>query len=253
MNKFFSLSALTLSALVASPLFATSASSLSSFEGIEEPTVIYHLSSNSFTNDSYVNIVDYAPGEVRMYLRYNANNWWDGDRNTTSSDRGRAEVKGLGVHQLPGETFDYVTKWKTNSTFKQNGHFCHFFQLKGVDGDNGAPLITMSADNGGNSGALQYCSGTQSGFTIARSFTYTPGASMTLKARVKTTTSSSTTGSCQLSINGDSLSGKTNIGLYRTSSTEYRPKWGFYRGVGTNDAINTSDYMHHALVSATKL
>jgi hypothetical protein len=231
-------------------LHATSASGLSSFEGTEEPTVVYHVSSKSFSNDSYVNLTSISNG-FRATLRYRANNWYDGDRNTTSSDRQRAEVKGLGSHQNPGDTFDYQSTWKTDSGFKQNGHFCHIFQLKALDGDNGAPLVTQSLDNGGNNGGIQYCSGTQSGFTTARSFTYTAGSSKTVKIRIKTTTSSGTNGIVQASINGDSLSGKTNIGLYRTSSTSYRPKWGMYRGVGTNDSIG-DDYIEHTSVSANK-
>jgi hypothetical protein len=238
-------------ACTALPAFATSASSLSSFEGTEEPTVIYHVSSKSFSNDSYVNLTNISGG-FQALLRYRANNWWDGDRNTTNSDRQRAEVKGLGGHQYPGDTFDYQSTWRTDSGFKQNGHFCHIFQLKALDGDNGAPLVTQSLDNGGTNGGIQYCSGSQSGFTVARGFSYTPGSSKTVRIRIKTTTSSGTNGICQASINGDSLSGKTNIGLYRSSSTSYRPKWGLYRGVGTNDSIG-DDYIQHTSVSANKI
>jgi hypothetical protein len=249
-NRFILCGALAFGALT-SVSFATSASGLSSFEGTEEPTVVYHVSSKSFTNDSYANLTSLSGG-FKSLLRYRANNWWDGDRATTNTDRQRGEVKGLGSHQLPGDTFEYTSTWKTNSTFKQNGHFCHIFQLKALDGDNGAPLITQSLDNGGNNGGVQYCSGSQSGFSTARSFTYTAGSSKTVKIRVKVTTSSGTNGLVQASINGDSLQGKTNIGLYRSSSTSYRPKWGLYRGVGTNDSIG-DDSVQHTGVSSNKI
>jgi len=250
MKKFISVcSSLALTSLLAPSLFATSATGIGSFEGEEEPTVIYHVSSKSFSNDSYDNLTS-ASGGLRATLRYRANNWWDGDRSTTNTDRQRAEVKGLGTHQANSQTFEYTSTWKTNSSFKQNGHFCHIFQLKALDGDNGAPLITQSLDNGGTSGGVQYCSGTQSGFTVARSFSYTPGSSKTVKIRVKTSTS--TSGEVRASINGDSLSGRTGISVYRPSATSYRPKWGLYRGVGTNDGIG-DDYIEHTSVTANKI
>src|SRR5947208_132298 len=121
------LGALAVTAACAAPVLATSASSFSSFEGEEEPTVIYHVSSNSFSSDSYDNMTSPASGDFKFYLRYNSSAW-DGDRNTTSNDRQRAEVKGLGAHQLPGETYDYSHSWKTSRG--GNGSSWHAFQLK---------------------------------------------------------------------------------------------------------------------------
>lgn len=240
--------ALALLAL-SSRLPATTATGLASFEGEEEPTVVYHVSSNSFTNDSYDNLTNITNG-FRATLRYRVGDWWDGDRNTTSSDRQRAEVKGLGAHQLNGETFEYQTTFRTNSGFTQAGHFCHIFQLKALDGDNGAPLVTLSLDNGGNSGAVQYWSGTATGFSNARSFTYTPGTALTVKIRITVSTSGG--GEVRASINGDSLQGVTGLSIYRPSATEYRPKWGLYRGVDSNDPIG-DDYIEHTNVSANKV
>src|SRR3954463_9001491 len=116
MNMHLSIrGALTLGALLStSAAYATSASGLSSFEGTEEPTVIYHVSSDTFTNDSFVNLTSVSGG-FKATLRYRKNDWFDGDRATTNSDRQRAEVKGLGAHQNPGDTFEYQTKFTTNS------------------------------------------------------------------------------------------------------------------------------------------
>jgi hypothetical protein len=77
---------------------------MSSFEGSEEPTVLYYPATDRFTNDSYVNMTSPSPGLFRFTLRYRVktDGWWDGDRNTDSTDRQRAEVKGLGVHQKNG-------------------------------------------------------------------------------------------------------------------------------------------------------
>lgn len=74
-------------ALSSTPAFATTATSFSSFGGVEEPTVIYHVSSKSFTTDSYDNTTSPSSGTFHFALRYRPNNWWDGDRDTTSTDR----------------------------------------------------------------------------------------------------------------------------------------------------------------------
>src|SRR5262245_17791388 len=92
------LAALFAIALLRAPLRASTATGLSSFEGEEEPTVLYHPSDGSFSSDSFDNITDQGGGVIRTTLRYNpAQDWWDGDRATTNDDRQRAEVKGLGA------------------------------------------------------------------------------------------------------------------------------------------------------------
>ena len=59
-------------------------------------------------------------------------------------DRQRAEVKGLGPHQKTNQTFEYSMQWRTNPEFVGINRFCHIFQLKATDGDNGAPLVRFS-------------------------------------------------------------------------------------------------------------
>jgi hypothetical protein len=203
-----------LSALIGpSVAFATTATSLSSFGGIEEPTVKYTVSSNSFSNDSYVNITDEGSGQFKMYLRYSTSSW-DGDRNTTSTDRQRAEIKVLGNRQGMNETFEYASTWRTNSTFKKGSHFCHVTQVKAYDGsDTSDPLVTTD---------------------------------------INSSTSSSTSGELRASINGDSLSGKTGIKMYRNGATQYQPKWGLYRGVDSSQSIG-NDYLEHKSVTANKI
>ena len=119
------------------PACAATATSLSSFEGREEPTVLFHPSNDTFTNDSLVNITDQSGGVIRYTLRYQPNqDWWDGDRNTTNDDRQRAEVKGLGIHQKNSQTFRYSFDWRTDPNYIGTGSFCHIFQLKSTDGDS---------------------------------------------------------------------------------------------------------------------
>src|SRR3954470_10643909 len=95
--KILGLTAVVSTAMLSRASFAanpTLATSISSFEGTEEPTVLYHPSNATFTNDSYVNMTNQTGGIVRFTLRYNpASDRWDGDRSTTNDDRQRAEVK----------------------------------------------------------------------------------------------------------------------------------------------------------------
>jgi hypothetical protein len=241
--------ALTLAAISPTTLRATTATSLSDFDGVEEPKVIYHVSSNSFTNDSYVNITTPSSGTFKFYLRYTSGSSWDGDRTTTSTDRQRAEVRALGTHQNTGETYEYKSTWKTNSSFVHGNHFCHVTQVKAADGDNSAPLIvvTLLSNTGG---ALQKCSGSDAGLSTVKSFTWAAGTSITTKIRIKPSTSG--TGTAQLSVNGGSLSGSTNINLYRPSATSYWPKWGLYRGLDSSEPFG-NDYVQHSSVSSTKI
>jgi hypothetical protein len=212
--------------------------------------VKYTVSTNSFSNDSYVNITSPSSGNFRMLLRYRANSWWDGDRNTTSTDRGRAEVKVLGSRQYNGETYDYTTTWKTNSTFKKGSKFCHIFQVKGYGGgDIDEPLVTMSIDSN-SSAAVKYCSGTASGLTTARSFSYSVGSSKSVRIRLKVSTS--TSGELRASVGGDALSGKTGLAMYRPDAPEYQPKWGLYRGCTASEVFG-DDYIDHSSVTANKI
>jgi hypothetical protein len=232
-------------------LASTTATSLSSFDAVEEPAVIYHVSTGSFSNDSYVNITSPSSGAFKFYLRYTSGSSgsWDGDRTTTSTDRQRAEVRALGAHQLPGETYDYKSTWKTNSSFVKGSHFCHVTQVKADDGDNSPPLVTISI-NSNSSAALEKDSGSDTGLSVVRSFSWAPGSSITTRIRLKVSTS--TSGIIQLSVNGDSLQGKTGLSMYRANATAYHPKWGLYRGLDSSQPFG-NDYTQHSSVSSSKI
>src|SRR5262249_39615431 len=136
------------------------ATSLSDFGGIEEPQVIYHPGTGTFTTDSFVNITDLGGGTFQMLLRYSPTQW-DGDRTTSNNDRQRAEIKTLGAHQLIHQTYDYSTTRRTNPELVGSGDFCHITQLKpvdGVEGSSGAPMITTSIFAGTSSAAIRYAS-----------------------------------------------------------------------------------------------
>jgi hypothetical protein len=251
------------SALALSPLLATTATSLSSFGGIEEPAQTYFPGTNTFQSDSFVNITDLGGGVFQMKLRYNSSGtmWWDGDRTTGNTDRQRAEVKTLGANQLIHQTFDYTTNWKVSSGFVASGAFCHVTQLKpvdGVEGSSGAPMVVTSIESGSSAANVRYASASFSPanvFTahLVRNITYTPGTSTVEKIRVRTTADGENTGQVLVSLNGDGFQGVDNVEVCRPSTTTYYPKWGFYRGVSTTSGFGAADYVQHSNVTANQI
>jgi hypothetical protein len=228
---------------------AESATSLKSFEGIEEPTIKYLVATNQFLPDSYINITDREPGVVRMTLRYHPGDWWDGDRDRHDTSRQRAEVKGIGPHQKENEAFEYCTTVRTDGDFKVGDRFCHIFQVKSTNGDAGAPLITLSLMKD-HKAAVKHWSGDAKHSTVAREFDYKPGEWMTVKIRIKI--SHKQQGEVLVSVNGDEFKGTQNMDLYRPDATDYRPKWGLYRGTA-KDMPFGDDWVEHKDASANKL
>ncbi|HTA95749.1 MAG TPA: glycoside hydrolase family 28 protein, partial [Verrucomicrobiae bacterium] len=187
---------------------------------------------------------------VRMTLRFHAGDWWDGDRERHDTSRQRAEVKGIGPHQKTGETFEYETTWRTSPNFYGTGRFCHVFQLKALNGENGPPLVTLSVKEGTNDCAVQLWSGNSRGAKPVREFHWSPGVWENVRIRIKT--SNSNDGEVLVSVNGDEFQGLTNVAVYRPNATAYRPKWGLYRGTSPNLPPGES-YVEHKNASATKI
>lgn len=216
---------------------------LAGFEGIEEPTVIYFPDTNTFQNDptSLTNIVDEGGGMIRTTLRnnYSTLGWWDGDRATTNTDRQRGEVKGIDNlgHQKVGQTFEYSFDFRTDPNFAGTGHFCHLFQLKATDGNSGPPLVTLSLYKSGSTIQGRIISNSDSGGTTPRTFSYTAGQWAHAVVRITTSASNQSTGAVLTSIDGDAFSGTSNVPVYLNDSTDYRPKWGLYRGIMTDYGV----------------
>jgi hypothetical protein len=235
--------------LLATPIFALTATNLAGFEGIEEPVVKYIVAQRKFVSDDFTNITDVGDGTVRIALRYQKD-WWDGDRNRHDTTRQRAEVKGIGPHQQTGEMFEYSMTWRTSTNFYGTGKFCHIFQLKAVNGEDGPPLVTLSILEGTSNCCVHYWSGDARGFTTVRAFHWSPGVWENVRIRIKTSTTRD--GAILVSVNGDDFQGVTNVAVYRPDATEYRPKWGLYRGTGRNLPPGES-YLEHRNASAQKL
>ncbi|HEX6737825.1 MAG TPA: heparin lyase I family protein [Vicinamibacteria bacterium] len=226
---------------------AVQAASLRSFEGEEEPAVIYHVAGGTFSDDGFDNMTEPSPGLFRFTLRYHPRDWWDGDRTTGNIDRQRAEVKGLGPHQRNGETFEYATTWRTSRL--GTGKFWHVFQLKATDGDDAPPLVVNSIQSG-QTASVRYWPGNASNFIVARSYTVSANEWTTVRIRVRTSTAAD--GVVLASVNGDAFAGVTGVPVYRPESTDYRPKWGSYRGVDADEPYG-EDVVEHRDVSAGRV
>ncbi len=218
---------------------------LHSFEGTEEPNVRWVVARNGVEPDTFVNIVDRGGGTVRMTLRYRAaaakGGWWDGDQRTSRFDRQRAEVKGIGPRQQAGDTYEYGTTFRTDPDFAAHERFCHIMQIKATDGDKAPPLVTVSLRPGGI-GVLQYFT-SAGGFKTAATFRWRAGVWQTVRFRL---TASAHAGALSLSVNGAPFKGVANVAMARPRASEYRPKWGLYRG--TVPTLSDDWIEHRAMI-----
>jgi hypothetical protein len=129
------------------------------------------------------------------------------------------------------------------------GKFCHLFQLKSTDGDSGAPLVTLSLLEGDSRAAVQYWpAGAKSAITV-REFAWAPARWQTVCLRVTTSTGSD--GAVLASVDGDAFQGVQGVAVCRPEGTDYRPKWGLYRGVRPDLPIADA-YVDHRDVTAAK-
>jgi len=243
---------LSLSGILPSPLLAGTATRLADFEGVEEPELRYLVKTGKFVYDDYVNIRDAGEHTVRMTLRYHAGDWWDSDRDKQDTSRQRAEVKGIGPHQKNGDTFEYGTTWRTSPGFRPAERFCHVFQLKATDGDDGAPLVVLSILAEPGKAEVRYWSGAAKGFSKVREVAWQPDTWQTIRIRV--TTSPKEDGAIVVSVNGDEFQGLKGISVYRPDATDYRPKWGLYRGIDKDKPMPLGDdWVEHKDAMAQKL
>ncbi len=227
------------------------------FEGLEEPTVLYFPGSNTFqTGDTFQNHVDEGGGMFRDTLRdeyptplapyASGPGWWDGDgANPANTDRQRSEPKGIvGLgHQQVDQTFEYSFDFRTDPTFTATSSFCHIFQLKATNGDDSPPLATISLyKNGSGIQGRVDCfsdgtSGTPQTETIPTTFSYTAGQWIHFDIRITPCAQGETTGSILLSVNGGPFTGVTNAAIDLQGSTDFRPKFGFYRGISITNGV----------------
>jgi autotransporter-associated beta strand protein len=241
------------------------------FEGLEEPTVIYFPASNTFQNDptNFQNHVDEGGGMFRDTLRYEypspvapyapGPGWWDGDgADPGNTDRQRSEPKGIvGLgHQQVGQTFEYSFDFRTDPTFTATSSFDHIFQLKATNGDDSPPLATISLyKNGSGIQGRVDCftdgtTGTPQTEIIPTTFTYTAGQWIHFDIRITPCAQGQSTGQILLSVNGGAFAGISNAAIDLQSSTDFRPKFGFYRGLSTTNGTPVGDsWVEHRTIT----
>lgn len=168
----------------------------------------------------------------------------DDDRCGDNTDRQRNEIKTFGsspanVKAAYGETVTYRWKFKIDAGFIPTSGFCHLHQIKAGDGDDGAPLMTLTP-RAGNPQKLQliYTPGTGlpgSGEKASAPLSSFKGTWVEVVEKIKFTS----TGTYQITIkkvsDGTTLLSYTNnnIDMWRSGTTFCRPKWGIYRKLVT--------------------
>jgi len=264
-----SLFALFACATAARAVIATKISDFA--DGAEPPKNIYHPNTGVFTpNNGFISQTDSTTGELagitRLTLRFRntgvdaSNPWWDNDRTTTSTDRQRSEVKGItskSYDQKPGETYEYSVTWRSSPGILITNQFFHFFQIKGVDGSNGSPLVVMSITSS-STVQVRYTSPGVSGFInviSGKNIPFTPNTWQTITIRVtpcSKSDGSTSDGSIYVSVNGEPFWGSSGLKLYCASTTSYHSKFGMYRGISGGTSKLNDAYIQHLYPSQNK-
>jgi hypothetical protein len=166
----------------------------------------------------------------------------DDDR-CTNEDRVRMEIKGgsgspADMQHTQGQTAYYRWKFKLDAGFIPSSRFTHIFQIKAIDGDAGAPLITITP-RAGNPQKMQiiHSSGEGSGsLGTVKEADLAPFKGNWVEAYVKYKSSDGSGGTIELTLrrvsDGAVLLTYTNnsLDMWRTGASYNRGKWGVYRG-----------------------
>jgi hypothetical protein len=166
----------------------------------------------------------------------------DDDR-CTNDDRVRMEIKGgsgspAEMQHTQGQTAYYRWKFKLDANFVPGSRFCHIFQIKAIEGDAGAPLITITP-RGGNPQKMQiiHSSGEGSGsLGTVKEVELAPFKGNWVEAYVKYKSSEGSAGTFEITLTRVSdgavlLSYSNNsLDMWRSGADYNRGKWGVYRG-----------------------
>lgn len=167
----------------------------------------------------------------------------DNDRCNGSTDRQRNEIKTqssspANVKGSLNETVTYRWKFKLDAGFIPTANFCHIHQIKAGDGDDGAPIITITP-RAGNPQKLQIIHSTGSGGTGGEIHSVNLSSFKGVWVEVFEKIKYSTSGSYEVVIkrvsDGATLLSysNSNINMWRDGTTFCRPKWGIYRSLNS--------------------
>jgi hypothetical protein len=153
-------------------------------------------------------------------------------------DRSRIEIKVNGgaaasLKGMPGDTMTYTWRFKMNADMKFSNRFTHMHQIKSYNGNDGAPVITITGSGSGASENLRvdhWGDGTAT-TTLAR----VPLAGLKgIWLEVRETIVISDNGSIKMTIkkpDGTTVIDIDKAGLDFWRQGDYiRGKWGIYRG-----------------------
>ncbi len=160
-----------------------------------------------------------------------------------ADDRVRMEIKGgdgspADMQHTEGQTAYYRWKFKLDAGFIPSSRFTHIFQIKAIDGDAGAPLVTITP-RAGNPQKMQiiHSSGEGSGsLGTVHEVDLAPFKGTWVEAYVKYKSSEGSAGTFEITIKrvSDGVTllsySRTGIDMWRTGASYNRPKWGVYRG-----------------------
>lgn len=166
----------------------------------------------------------------------------DDDR-CTNEDRVRMEIKGgdgspADMQHTQGQTAYYRWKFKLDAGFIPSSRFTHIFQIKALNGDDGAPLITITP-RAGSPEKIQiiHSSGEGTGsLGTVKEADLAPFKGNWVEAYVKYKSSDGSAGTFEITLtrisDGAVLLSYSNssIDMWRDGADYNRPKWGVYRG-----------------------
>jgi hypothetical protein len=175
----------------------------------------------------------------------------DNDR-CINFDRQRLEIKTEGPSPAAVKAFlndHMVFRWKFKLPvgFQSSPNFTHIHQIKAGDGDNAAPIITLTPRKGSPDMIQIIHNGGSSGGSLGtvKSIPIAPFLGVWVEAYEKVTFSP--TGSYSIVIkrlsDGATLLtySNSNLNMWRTGTTFCRPKWGIYRSLLTASDLRDED------------
>ena len=181
--------------------------------------------------------------------------WWDGDRNTDQyrpSTLARPKASSGWATRAVDQTFEYSFDFRMDPAFVGTSQLLRCLPAQSHRRQRwravGHRRPLQKRQHNHRPRRLRWRRHSASG--TVRTFSFTAGQWIHVDIRITTCQSTESTGSVVASINGDPFSGFTNQPISSTSSTDYRPKFGLYRGMGTDYGVPAGDsWVEHDAVT----
>lgn len=173
----------------------------------------------------------------------------DNDR-CVNFDRQRNEIKtnSNDLVAFQGETLEHRWMFKLDSGFQPSPNFTHIHQIKAIDGNAGAPLITLTP-RAGSPNQLQLIETDDSGrgTTLAQT-DLSPFLGEWVEADEQATFDWNGSYSITLRRASDGVVlfsySSNSIEMWRTGTTRIRGKWGIYRSLNSASYLRDEDVLY---------